>query len=184
MKQYIGFYALIYLLTLMILPLMSQEEPIILSNFDENKLQVAGFTLRTDKSISIEAIGAGGDRVIRRNRDGNIDPQYMFAYAWILDARSRELKWRMTVNNTESDWWDKHNRLFKGDVNLPSGDYELYYSAFKPTASSTRRIAGLSPKMLRVNSISRAATRCMRFFLDWKKLATIPSKSRRWSILC
>ena len=38
----------------------------------------------------------------------------------------------MTVNNTESDWWDKHNRLFKGEVPLPSGEYELYFSAIKP----------------------------------------------------
>jgi hypothetical protein len=111
---------------------MSQEVTISSTDIGTDGVVVKGFTLETDKSILIEAVGAGGDRKIRRARNMDVDPENLFAYAWILDARSRELKWRMTVNNTESDWWDKHNRLFKREINLPSGEYELYFSAFKP----------------------------------------------------
>jgi hypothetical protein len=115
------------------LPLRAQDNNITLRDFEPGRIKYAGFTLHTDKSIKIEAIGAGGDRVIRRTKNYFVDPQNLFAYAWIIDAQSRDLKWRMTPNNTESDWWGaEYNRKFDGKVALEKGEYELYYSANRP----------------------------------------------------
>ncbi len=60
------------------------------------------------------------------------DPNDMFAYAWILNARTREMVWRMTMNNTISDKGSSFLRRFRGDVKLPAGEYEVYYSARIP----------------------------------------------------
>jgi hypothetical protein len=112
---------------------MAQDKEIQLRNFDRNEIQYQGFTLNRDKTLIIEAVGAGGDKVVRRTKNYFVDPQNLFVYAWILDARSREIKWRMTVNNTESGWWEaKYNRKFEGEVDLAQGEYELYCAAFEP----------------------------------------------------
>jgi hypothetical protein len=111
---------------------IAQEQEISLRDFAPDAIQCAGFTLNSDRSIQIEAVGAGGDKTIKRTRNNFADPQNMFAYAWIIDARTRKLVWRMTPHNTESDWWGaKYNRKFEGEVELKKGEYELYYSAFR-----------------------------------------------------
>jgi len=116
-----------------ILSLYAQEHEITLSEFGPDEIKCAGFSLISDRDIVIEAVGAGGDKTIRRTKNNFADPQNMFAYAWIIDSRTRDLVWRMTPNNTESDWWGaKYNRKFEGNVHLEKGDYELYYSAFRP----------------------------------------------------
>lgn len=123
---------------LLYLSLHAQDETITIRDFSPNEVKCAGFTLNSDASISVVAIGAGGDKVVRRTRNSFVDPQNMFAYAWIIDARTRELIWRMTPNNTESDWWGaKYNRKFEGEVDLDKGEYELYFSAFPPLFLST-----------------------------------------------
>jgi hypothetical protein len=116
----------------------AQENEISLRNFSPDEIECAGFTLRSDRTIRIEAIGAGGDKVIRRTKNNFADPQNMFAYAWIINSKTRELVWRMTIKNTESDWWGaKYNRKFEGDVRLERGEYELYYSSFRPVYLAT-----------------------------------------------
>ncbi len=115
------------------LSLIAQDSEIEFREFEPGEIKYAGFTLNSDKSIFIEAVGAGGDKTVKRTKNFFVDPMNMFAYAWILDARTRELKWRMTPNNTESDWWGaKYNRKFEGDVSLEKGEYELYYCATRP----------------------------------------------------
>jgi hypothetical protein len=122
-----------------VLSSIAQEKEIRLEEFTPDAIQCAGFTLNTDRSIAIEAIGAGGDKIIKRTKNNFADPQNMFAYAWIIDSRTRELAWRMTPNNTESDWWGaKYNRKFEGEVPLEKGEYELYYSAFRPLYLATQ----------------------------------------------
>ena len=56
----------------------------------------------------------------------------MFAYAWILDASSREMVWRMTINNTTGDWWGKWNRTFEEEVSFSkaASDSALENEAF------------------------------------------------------
>ena len=121
-----------------VLTVYAQDHEITLKDFSPDAIQCAGFSLITDRNVNIEAMGAGGDRTIRRTRNNFADPQNMFAYAWIINSRNRELVWRMTPNNTESNWWGtKYNRKFDGDVHLDKGDYELYYSAFRPVYLAT-----------------------------------------------
>ena len=123
---------------LFVLSSLAQDHEIRLDDFAPNAIQCAGFTLNSDQSIDVEAIGAGGEKTIKRTKNNFADPQNMFAYAWIIDSRTRELVWRMTPNNTESDWWGaKYNRKFEGDVKLKKGEYELYYSAFRPVYLAT-----------------------------------------------
>ena len=115
------------------LPLLAQDQEISLRDFNPGQIKYAGFTLHTDKSVRIESVGGGGDKVVLRTKNNFVDPQNMFAYAWILDASTRELVWRMTPNNTESDWWgEKYNRKFAGKVALQKGEYEIYFSANRP----------------------------------------------------
>jgi len=111
----------------------SQDNVITISDIREQGIKIYGFTLNSAKNIKIEAVGAGGEKEIRRTPNFQVDPQNMFAYTWIINARTRELVWRMTIDNTESDWWDKYNRIFKGEVNLDKGEYELYFSAVEPS---------------------------------------------------
>lgn len=112
---------------------IAQNTEVELRRFDPGDVQYKGFSLHTDKSVRITAVGAGGDKTVRRTKNNFVDPMNMFAYAWILDAHSRELIWRMTPNNTESDWWgEKYIRKFSGEVSLKKGEYEVYYGAFRP----------------------------------------------------
>lgn len=121
-----------------VLSVVAQEREITLREFTPDAIQCAGFTLNSDREIVIEAIGAGGDKIIKRTKNNFADPQNMFAYAWIIDSRTRDLVWRMTPPNTESDWWGaKYNRKFEGEVSLGKGEYELYYSAFRPIYLAT-----------------------------------------------
>jgi hypothetical protein len=110
----------------------SQDQQIVIDDLTEETFEIAGFTLNSSKTINIHAIGAGGEKEIKRTRNYHVDPFNMFAYAWILDAQTREMVWRMTVNNTEGDWWNKNKREFSGAVDLPKGEYEVYFSTFKP----------------------------------------------------
>lgn len=118
----------------LILPVVNaQEHTISISEIHEQGIKIYGFTLNSDRSIAIEAVGAGGDKEIKRTPNFQVDPQNMFAYAWIINARTRELAWRMTIGNTKSDWWDKYNRKFEGEVALEKGEYELYFSSVQPS---------------------------------------------------
>ncbi len=92
------------------------------------EIKVAGFSLQSEKNIYIEATGAGG-----KSKSGHVsmmdDPDHMFAYAWIINAKTRDLVWRMSIKNTKKVRKSHFNRTFKGNVKLPEGDYEVYYSA-------------------------------------------------------
>jgi hypothetical protein len=112
---------------------IAQDQKLVIDNLEDERIEFAGFTLNENKTIRIHAIGAGGDKEIKRTKNFQVDPSNMFAYAWILDARTRELIWRMTVSNTEGDWWDKNKREFSGSLDLPEGEYEVYYSTYKPS---------------------------------------------------
>jgi len=54
----------------------------------------------------------------------------MIAYAWILDANTRELMWVMTSKNTDR-LGRGFNRKFDDKISLPAGEYELYFSTLK-----------------------------------------------------
>ena len=113
--------------------LNGQNATVKIKNERGAQIQIGGFTLNTDQNITINAIGAGGEKEIKRITNFQVDPKNMFAYAWIINARTRALVWRMTISNTKGDWWDKWNRTFNESIHLEKGEYEVYYSAVEPS---------------------------------------------------
>jgi hypothetical protein len=112
--------------------LISQNNSVVINNIEDEQIYLKGFTLDEDKEINIKAVGTGQDKELKRIHNFQEDKHNMYAYAWILDARSRKMVWRMTIGNTEDDWWNKDNRVFKNKIKLPKGEYELYFSAVEP----------------------------------------------------
>jgi hypothetical protein len=135
MRRLLGrmFFAAIIVYFLYHDDLKSQDKELVIENDPNAQVMVGGFTLNSEGTVNIKAIGAGGKQEIKRITNFQIDPQNMFAYAWILDATKRELVWRMTINNSTGDWWDKWNRVFEDEVTLPAGKFEVYYSTVEPT---------------------------------------------------
>ncbi|RMF56166.1 MAG: hypothetical protein D6748_14105, partial [Calditrichaeota bacterium] len=123
---------LLLALWLMFPAVLISQNSITLSNISYGEIQVAGFQLDEKHSISIEAIGLGFDREEYRYHSRFDDPENMYAYAWILNADTRQLVWRMTPENTKKLRWRSSLRKFDGEIELPPGRYELYFTAFKP----------------------------------------------------
>lgn len=124
------------ILALIFQTLFAQEHTLELKNLDRGQIHFAGFALNSDKTVHIKAVGSGDDKMIKRVYNFHEDKHNLFAYAWIVDADTREMVWRMTVDNTEKSWWDKWNREFNGKVKLKKGKYELYFSAVEPNLFS------------------------------------------------
>ena len=103
-----------------------------LNDLGRDQITYAGFSLNSDKSVKINALGAGADRWVRKIQNFQQDEYNLFAYAWILNAQSREMVWRMTIDNTEKERWSEWNRRFEDEVKLTKGDYEVYFSAIQP----------------------------------------------------
>ncbi|MBD3224650.1 MAG: hypothetical protein GF313_07965 [Caldithrix sp.] len=49
-----------------------------------------------------------------------------------MNAETRELVWRMDIDNTEEARWQKWMRQFNGEVKLNEGTYEVYFSTVRP----------------------------------------------------
>ncbi|MGH2568026.1 MAG: hypothetical protein ACRDGA_06770, partial [Bacteroidota bacterium] len=95
-----------------------------LRDFRDQEIRAAGFTLLRDMTIRVNALG-GGDKSSWRGFVDDDDPQ-MYAAGWIIDAETRDLVWEMTFQNSSGR---SDNRKFDGDVKLPRGSYEVYFSA-------------------------------------------------------
>ncbi|GAB4368448.1 MAG: hypothetical protein Kow0042_09650 [Calditrichia bacterium] len=111
------------------------EEVVEINSIRLGEVKVAGFSLLSNKTVKIDAEGAGEDRERTRVENMMADPHNMFAYAWIINAKSRELVWRMTVDNTKRNRSTRLNRIYKDEIRLPAGEYEVYFSAMVPTYS-------------------------------------------------
>lgn len=111
----------------------SQDKSVRIYNILNDQIHLKGFTLVENTAIKIKAVGMGLDKELKRIHSWQEDRHNLFAYAWILDARTREMVWRMTITNTEEDWWNKRNRIFNNEVTLPAGEYEVYYTAVEPS---------------------------------------------------
>ena len=112
--------------------LSAQNLTLEISELDDEQIAMAGFKLNSNKSVHIKALGAGADRMVQRIKNFQQDEHQLFAYAWILHAQTREMVWRMTIDNTEKVRWTKWNRQFDGKVELEKGRYEVYFSAVEP----------------------------------------------------
>jgi hypothetical protein len=132
MKKFIPHTVLLIVLLQSLM--FAQQGTVRINEFGNDQIYFKGFTLEEDSEIRISAVGTGSDRELKRIHNFQEDRFNMFAYAWIINARSRELAWRMTIGNTETSggWKDKKNREFNKSINLPKGEYELYFSAVEP----------------------------------------------------
>jgi hypothetical protein len=74
------------------------------------------FTLDRTSDVRVYAIGEGDD-------------DEMYDYAWIEDARTGHVVWRMTYGDTEHAGGAQKNRLFDRTVHLPAGEYRVRYQS-------------------------------------------------------
>jgi len=91
-----------------------------LRDYTDTEVKCAGFTLPDEMPIHIMALGGGGAGLAFSD-DG------MYAYAWIINADTRDLVWKMTYDNTEKA---KDDRKFDANVTLRQGSYEIYFAAY------------------------------------------------------
>ncbi|MDH3252714.1 MAG: hypothetical protein OEM41_07970, partial [Ignavibacteria bacterium] len=91
-----------------------------LKNLSTKELKGAGIELTAKMRIRVKARGAGGDQGWTYKSD------QLFAYGWIINADSRNLVWKMDVDNTTGDGDD---RLCDTEITLPAGYYEVYFTA-------------------------------------------------------
>ncbi len=110
----------------------AQTKTVELKDLGKEQISVAGFILNAQRSVRIKAIGAGYEHEFLHFKSYQADPNNMFAYAWILDAHTRKMVWRMTLKNTKKVGWSGYNREFIGTVRLPKGTYEVYFSSVEP----------------------------------------------------
>jgi hypothetical protein len=98
------------------------------------------FSLTRDAQLTVDAIGAG-------SRDENA----LIAYAWILDLRTRRPIWRMEAGRAEAT--KRENDLHQSDtIQLPAGDYALYFTAFGGSFPVEKTIKIL--KMFKLGSVA------------------------------
>ncbi len=112
----------------------AQNNTVLIDDMGNKQLYFKGFTIDEDSGIELEAVGTGEDRELNKFHTFQEDKHNLFAYAWIINARSREMVWRMTVGNTDekSGWGNKDNRIFEGSLQLKKGEYELYFASVEP----------------------------------------------------
>lgn len=93
-----------------------------LGDFSKTELKSAGLVLSGSTRVHIVARGAAGSKC-DSERKGKDD---LFAYGWILDADRRETVWMMDRENTSKS---RDDRIFDGELTLPRGTYEVYFTA-------------------------------------------------------
>ena len=97
------------------------ERPVVtLRDFSEKELKSIGIEIPQPVTFHVKALGAGGDNEWKNREDE------MFAYAWILDAQTRQPVWKMSRSNTSSK---RDDREFDENITLSRGSYEVYFSA-------------------------------------------------------
>lgn len=101
--------------------LFAQYPVVDLRDLNTDALYTRSFSVSESTPVYIDAIGA-----MRKSKQKR-DWYPMVAYAWILNAGTREVIWSMNPDNV-SRMWDSPNVEFKGALTLKSGDYEVYYS--------------------------------------------------------
>lgn len=116
-------------------PRAEAQELIRLDEFDLYEIRVQGFTLEADAEITVDAVGRWPRGTNRNWSDGfgswrwsdDEDDNRLSAFAWILDANDREPVWVMDAGDTERFGRSRTLREIHDEIDLPAGDYELYY---------------------------------------------------------
>jgi hypothetical protein len=89
-----------------------------LKDFDVTEVKSGGFTLAAETRVKIHALGSGAGKDVANG---------LTAYGWIIDADSRALVWKMRREETAKA---KDDRLYDGEITLPKGNYEVYFTAY------------------------------------------------------
>lgn len=104
-----------------------------------NPKDVSSFEERADKSALAQIIRVGSDERRRQHFTlskmsdihiyalGEGESGEMVDYAWIEDADSRRVVWKMTYRLTEHAGGAGKNRVFDGTISLPPGEYIVFY---------------------------------------------------------
>ncbi len=104
-----------------------------LKDFTKQEVRAAGITLARDLTVHISAVG-GGDRSLWQDAFADNESQRMFASGWIIDAKTRELIWDMTMENTSGR---SDRRTCEQDIVLKKGSYEVYFQAYGYASGGT-----------------------------------------------
>ncbi len=114
------------------LSVVAQDYSVSINDVQLRQLYVKGFVLNNTTEVHIRAVGAGMKMKIKRRRSPVIDRSHMYAYAWILNAHTREPVWKLDFDNSEPARGSRYLREFEGTLQLPPGEYEVYYYAATP----------------------------------------------------
>ncbi|MBI2430103.1 MAG: hypothetical protein HYV29_15150 [Ignavibacteriales bacterium] len=82
---------------------------------DDDFLQ-AGFSLKEEARLHVYALG-----------EGHVGGNELADYGWIINAKTREQVWEMTMRNTVHAGGASKNRLADEFIILPKGDYLVFY---------------------------------------------------------
>jgi hypothetical protein len=97
-----------------------------LRDFRDQEVRGAGINVTKDITVHISAVGGGEKRAFWRDFFDDDPPPQMYAAGWIINAETREPVWEMTYDNTSGS---SEHREYGGDIDLPRGSYEVYFSA-------------------------------------------------------
>jgi hypothetical protein len=129
-----------YLFPLVLLLQTLAAATIDLSNIRSKSVYIYGFQMPADGEVEISAIGSGYRNWDYDDRNIHTDPTGLYATAWIIDAESRKMIWRMTRNNTSFMSRSDNFVTFDGKVKLAKGHYELYFYGRKPNYFSSNSV--------------------------------------------
>ncbi|MCG3156716.1 MAG: hypothetical protein DKINENOH_03340 [bacterium] len=97
-----------------------------------HEIKSAGFVLNQNQTVRIEAVGA---------LDSGRGRHLLATTAWILDAQTRKVVWQ--VRQAEEKRRNRRLVELQDSVNLPAGEYEVYFSSFYVTAFSSDEVQDL-----------------------------------------
>ena len=96
---------------------LAQKSVVDIRNIGHRDWKMEAFSLDKKLDLNIEARGAGDHW-----------HDYMYAYAWILNAQTRKVVWEMNLDNTYQRSRRYKDLEYEGSVTLPEGDYEVYFT--------------------------------------------------------
>jgi hypothetical protein len=93
-----------------------ETEIISIARVRDDSFVKKGFTLKKDARIHVVALGERG-----------YSENQMADHGWIADAESFDRVWEMTADNTDHAGGAAKNCMFDGMIDLPAGNYLVFY---------------------------------------------------------
>ncbi len=120
---------------LMAFPVVAQYAVIDLRDFDSDEIVSRSFCVSETTPVFIDAVGA----MYKKKTWKNWNP--LVAYAWILNADTREVIWSMNEQNVTRNL-NSLNVSFTGALTLQPGQYEVHYSTISQKIIRISRTSG------------------------------------------